>query len=297
MEMTGTINVRKLVSLLIVFLLVSGVSIPAVCASMGPGNDGVANHRVGEVVHFDSPEIIIKENSDVLKIFQVGHVRITIESNPENTIATATVVDLNTGSQDSLDFIVSEESGVFSTQIYHDGVLVRVLTTVNNPLKPAPEEKATSPDSEGPENAYTWDGVTYVNGKGVKYPHPDYDAYGIEKWDDVYVQGTKLKHTHFSTSKSAVVKDLGPIAAGLAYGLLIGGDVGAVAGALIGLLGSNFVGNDLLDENDCNWLLESNDWQLKKFWMPPFTDVFVFTPKYFRTGAYTLWDDIKMGNP
>ncbi len=48
------------------------------------------------------------------------------------------------------------------------------------------------------------------------------------------------------------------------------------------------------DETGCIWTWESKTWGLKWFWI---LLGWRYVPDYFRVAAYTLWDDIGVGNP
>ena len=37
------------------------------------------------------------------------------------------------------------------------------------------------------------DGVGFVKCSGIKYPHPDYDAYTGKVWQNFYISGNELK--------------------------------------------------------------------------------------------------------
>ncbi len=84
---------------------------------------------------------------------------------------------------------------------------------------------------------YWWDGVYFVKGYMIKYPHPDYEHYGIEPWDTVKIRGNKLTHLHFSDAKSAFIIQVGPTALGAAIGAYFANVPGAIVGAIVGLAG------------------------------------------------------------
>lgn len=66
-----------------------------------------------------------------------------------------------------------------------------------NPLDPEATKKLLSENSKSIAKiwirsySYWWDGVRFVAGYGVKYPHPDYEYYWIEPWDNVYIVGNR----------------------------------------------------------------------------------------------------------
>jgi len=43
---------------------------------------------------------------------------------------------------------------------------------------------------------YWWDGVRFVKGQYIKYPHPDRDYYGVSPYRDWKIAGNKLYHNH-----------------------------------------------------------------------------------------------------
>lgn len=143
---------------------------------------------------------------------------------------------------------------------------------------------------------YWWDGVYFVKGYMVKYPHPDYEHYEIEPWDTVSIKGNKLTHLHFSGAKSKFLIDVGPTALGAAIGAYFGNVPGAVIGAIAGLAMGITFGNYLLDEYGCLWVWFAWKWEYHWRWVPP---GYKYEPvlKYFRVASYTLKNDYHLSNP
>jgi len=136
--------------------------------------------------------------------------------------------------------------------------------------------------------------VYFIDGFGINYPHPDVDAYQIEPWDNGYITGTELIHRHWDEYTSDAIALLPAVTADAAIGVLIGGGMGVVVGAVLASAAGIADMAILLDETDCIWTWESKTWGLKWFWIPPGLS---YVPDYFRVAQYTLWDDIGVGNP
>ncbi|MCQ6254136.1 hypothetical protein [Methanocaldococcus sp.] len=151
---------------------------------------------------------------------------------------------------------------------------------------------------------YWWDGVYFVKGHMVKYPHPDYDYYGIEPWKYKKIKGNKLLHIHLSKEISEDIVGVPVPVAGAIIGGIIGAALGGLEGSAIGAIGGLItgileviVGNHLnsmfLDENDCIWIWVS---YLTTYIYNPQVG-WVEVPLYLRVGPYTLWDWLNVGNP
>jgi hypothetical protein len=256
------------------------------------------------VINDDSPKIELVENTKTSSIVRVGDVLITLKSNPEHTEAVLEIEDLITKEKETIYYKVSESSGIYTTEMYFKEELVNTYVTDYDPLEPGITGKVLSntyKDTKKPITAdskasyYYWDSVYFASGYGIKYPHPDYQAYGAQPWDSFYISGNQLNHRHMSESESAVTAQLAPVAAGAAIGSKIGGTVGAVTGAALGLILGSGSCAVLLDENDCIWFWDSKSWAIIPNPVPPFLPYNL--PMYFRIGPYTLWDALGIGNP
>ncbi len=98
--------------------------------------------------------------------------------------------------------------GLRTKQLISQHVLSKESKTLNTYFKPRP---------------YLWDGVYFVKGYMIKYPHLDYEHYGIEPRDSVKIFGHKLIHYHFSQSSSQVLAYAAPVVFTAAIGAKIGG--------------------------------------------------------------------------
>jgi len=136
--------------------------------------------------------------------------------------------------------------------------------------------------------------VKFVNGYGVKYPHPDYVYYQIEAWETCYISGNKLIHYHIDKYYSNSLSQLAPAAFFAAIGAIIGGPLGAAVGAALGIVAGNTALSVLVDEYDCIWFWYAKSWEFK--WLPVYPYLY-YVPKYIRIATWTAWDDLGIGNP
>jgi len=58
--------------------------------------------------------------------------------------------------------------------------------------------------------------------------------------------------------------------------------------------GSGLTSTFLFDEQSCIWGWESNNWHIRSIPIAPWA---VYAPYYIRSGPYTVWDDLGIGNP
>jgi hypothetical protein len=98
---------------------------------------------------------------------------------------------------------------------------------------------------------------------------------------------------HIDDSNSNSISQLTPIAAGAAIGAMFG-VAGAIVGAVLGLIMGNLGCWVLLDEHGCIWIWVAPYLETKLFPFPPFI---VSVPAYLRIATFTLWDDMRQGNP
>lgn len=284
----------KIASILIAFLLISVTYIPVVSAYSGVENNGLTPN-VGKVVYFEPPEPKIIENTDSSTIVQIGDVLITLKNDQKQQTAVLESKNLTTGETATINFDYYEKEGKYYTTMISDGQTSKEFVTDYNPFKPIEEQEMKTTSSKSVRAyTYTWDGVIFTDGYGVKYPHPDYASYGINPWDTAYVQGNQLKHTHYSEALSLTYASLPVIVAVIATGGL-GAGAEAFISAILGSLGVGAgTGVLLFDEEDCIWGWQANEWHWRLFLIPPGVS---YVPKYMRTGPYTLWDDLGIGNP
>lgn len=291
------LNGMKLGAVLAVMLIVSMAFIPAVNAKQ---TELASDVNVGEVTIQSSPKIEVKENTKTSSIIQIDDVLISLKSNAKHTEAVMTIENLVTKEKETIDYKVSKKSGEFTTEVYYQGELANTYVTDYDPLEPGitgdvlkdKNKKTVSADQVTTLSNYWWDGVYFTKGYGIKYPHPDVDTYQIEPWDNGYITGNQLYHRHFDQYSSGVIAALPPVLAGAAIALT--GPWGVVAGAALALILTGADCYILLDETGCIWTWDSKTWGLKWFWIPP---GLTYVPEYFRVAAYTLWDDLGVGNP
>ena len=162
--------------------------------------------------------------------------------------------------------------------------------------KPLINKEPSSTIEYNTQQHYWWDGVYFVKGYMIRYPHPDYEYYGIEPWDTVSIKGNNLTHLHFSNAKSEFILQVGPTALGAAIGAYFANVPGAIVGAIVGLAGGIIFGYYLLDEYGCLWIWFAWKWEYHWRWIPP---GYVYEPvlKYLRVASYTLKNDYHLPNP
>ena len=167
--------------------------------------------------------------------------------------------------------------------------------------------------------AYYWDGIQFVDGIYIKYPHPDRDYYEISPYSDWSKKGDELYHTQFNHDKSlAIGGSLAVVGAamGAAIGAIIGGTYGAVigtvTGAFLGFVLTWYAGVVFLDEYSCIWWWISTlfmDWLIVNQVVlgimciinpsgaqTTIAEAFVDNG-YLRVGAVTFADHIGVGDP
>ena len=107
---------------------------------------------------------------------------------------------------------------------------------------------------------FTWDGLTYVEGQYIKYPHPDRNVYYISPFHSWSMNGWKLTHHQVEQAESQLIVRTAPVlcaAFGAVLGAAVGGGYGAAFFTVIGLalgLYITYVADSLfLDEYNCIW--------------------------------------------
>ena len=282
-------------------LLLSMAFVPAVSAAAV--TEVALNNEVGKAVKVDDPKINIIENTKTSQIVQVNDILISLKANPQHTEAVMDIEDLKTKEKNTFSYKISKKADKFTTELYSGGELVNTFVTDYDPLEPGVTEDVLKNNAKNIENTdqvttlaynYYWDGVPFVNGNGIKYPHPDYNSYpGWEVWDSWYIPGNQLIHYHLSEMVSGWIAGLSPAVAGGVIGTYAG-LYGIIAGAVLGLFLGGYTSYALLDEEDTIWFWYSNSWDYTIIPVPPYL---YYLPEYFRISAYTLWDGLGLGNP
>lgn len=300
------IKVIRVVSIFIILLVVSSAIIPGVLAAQAM-NDMSPETHVGQVINLNDAAFTVSENTWTSTVVQIEDVVLSMKSNPEHTGAIMKIQNLTSGASLVFNHVVIKDNGKYLVYTYNNGLLISKWGSDIDPLAPEGFGALITPQSTAPENVqdhvtstYTWDGVIFTKDGIAKYPHPDYASYGIDPSQRVYVQGTKLKHTHFSQNDSALLKTL-PLAAAVAALVILyavtGNLVAPVTGALLGAFAPWVTGEIFLDEKGCNWEFQANGWGPRWFYLPPLQPVLVPAPKYERSAGITLWDDLGIGSP
>ena len=128
---------------------------------------------------------------------QINDVLITLKSNKGLTKAKLEIKDLKTRKIYIYEYKVNKKpDGRYIVEVYSKDKLVNKYESKYNPLDPTATKKLLLENSKNSRGSigilsysYWWDGVKFVSGYGVKYPHPDYTYYQMEPWDDCYVTG------------------------------------------------------------------------------------------------------------
>ena len=295
----------KISAIFAAILLVGIAFVPAVSSQAESVSSSSADKEKIEVTKLPEMELKIININDTSNIVQVGDTLITFESNPEHTEAEMQIENLTTNEVTNIIYKVSEIDGKFKTDVYQEGELVNTVTSVYNPIVPGSMKEILGGSSakQGTETVnaitstkYTWDGVHFVKGSGIKYPHPDYDSYTGEIFDTWYISGTKLKHYHIEDSYSDAIADCAPAVAGATIGLIVGGGIGAIVGAGLGALLGGPTSSILLDEEGCIWGWCAHNWGWR-LGLPPNPLTSKYVPDYYRVASYTLWNFIGLSNP
>ena len=255
-------------------------------------------------------KIDVKENSKTSTVVQVNDVLITLKSNKGLTKAKLEIKDLKTRKIYVYEYNVNKKpDSRYIVEVYNKGKLVSKYESNYNPLDPTATKKLLLENSKNVRGSigilsysYWWDGVKFVKGYGVKYPHPDYTYYQIEPWDDSYINGNKLIHYHISDYNSQKIAGLPPVVVGAVIGGIvgeilgsgIGGVIGAIVGGILALWFGADLSNILLDEHGCIWFWFSKSFSWITVPVPPYV---AWIPNYFRVASYTLWDALGIGNP
>lgn len=279
-------------------LLVSMALMPVVTAQqIGNNQTGSA---VGKVTIYTPPPIKIIENTHIHTLVNVGDIVINLTSNPAHTAATMTVWNTTSNEKHEINYQTILNGGNYTTQITVDGKPGKSFTTSYDPFEPGVTGEilktsiASSKSVNPMVSNFYWDGIYFDSGSGIKYPHPDYAAYGTYAYQDFTLDGNQLYHTHIDNSNSASIAQLAPVAAGAVIGAYVGDVVGAAAGAIIGDLLSGPTSQALLDEQGSIWYWDSYNWG---YVVVPVSPYLVDVPYYFRISDYTLWNGLGISDP
>jgi hypothetical protein len=289
-------------ALLATMMLISMVFVPAVSAQAE--SNGLSTYSdESRVIIENTPDIEVIENTGTSNIIQIGDIVISLKSNSQHTEAVMEIRDLISNECTTINYEVLNVSGKFTTNVYYEGELYNTYVTNYDPLEPGVTKELLDNNAKSVldgvqvttrSTSYLWDGVHFVKGSGVKYPHPDYNAYNGEVWENFYIAGNELKHHHMSDTRSNTIANLAPVAAGAAIGAYLGQAPGAVVGAVLGLILGGASCSVLLDEEGCIWYWDSYGWNQIIIPVSPYV---MYLPEYFRISVYTLWDGASIGNP
>mgnify|MGYP001048094721 CR=1 FL=1 len=167
---------------------------------------------------------------------------------------------------------------------------------------------------------YWWDHIYFIQGNGIKYPHPDRNYYGLSPYVGYIAIGTMLYHIQIDHDTSQIAPDAVAVAcviAGAIIGTIIepphGTIIGAVVGGILGLIAEG-AGVILQDEAGCIWFWVSISfvsWLINNaWWLGPFLQNPALYPiaiaamqsafllyGYLRLGSGTIYDAVGAGNP
>ena len=291
---------RPLVAVLLGLLMV-GVTAGSAAAMSAP-----SQHSHAKVVFIKNFHIHLLMNTPTRQVFTLGELLIDYQTNGRE--ATITIKNTTTGRIIDIIYLISTKIGNSYLLTVEDssGITYSTKTPINMIApglktkqlvsKQAIDKEPNILTTYTTQQHYWWDGVYFVKGYMIKYPHPDYEYYGIEPWDTVKIQGNILTHLHFSQRDSQIIIQIGPAALGAAIGEYFGGLAGAVAGAVIGVVSGAIFSDSLLDEYGCLWVWYSIKIEWRWHWFPP---GYYASPviKYFRIASHTLKNDYGLPNP
>lgn len=282
-------------------LLMIGVTAGSAAATSSP-----AQNPHAKVVFMKDFQAKLLVNTPTRQVFTFGDLLIDYKTNGRE----AKIIIKNTTTSEIIDVVhitstrigysylltVKDTSGVAYSTRTPINMIAPGLRTKQLISKPGTTNESSNIMASTTQQPYWWDGVYFVRGYMIKYPHPDYEHYGIEPWDTVKIRGNKLTHLHFSDAKSAFIIQVGPTALGAAIGAYFANVPGAIVGAIVGLAGGIAFGHYLLDEHGCLWIWFAWKWEYHWRWVPP---GYVYGPvlKYLRIASYTLKNDYHLPNP
>ncbi len=316
----GKVEMRNNIAYAMLSVLIVGMllifSIPA---SSAEAKTSATEKLVGQVSEIDNLNIIVIENSEAFKQYQIGSILITLTISDDRSGAVLNIEDLSTNVVSQILYDVSFVNDHYLIEVYSEESPLKSFTKDNNPFVPTTIEKtllnsrnsgaivndkvtikSITPGEPGGSSYYWWDGLYYVHSSlTVKYNHPYCSYYQISTWQTVQLTGNSLYAIHIDNSNSNTIANAGPVVGGALIGALIGGAPGAVVGAIAGLIIGNWSAAALLDETGCLWIWQGKNWA----WVftgpiPPYSILgFCWLPNYYRLATFTLWDNIGIGSP
>jgi hypothetical protein len=273
----------------------------------------------------DGSRIRVLESSEMMQIYQVDNIIISVMTNEKELNYSMTVENVLTQQYENYYYVITQTNEGYSTDLIVNGELLGSYTMKDHPFESnAPVDKShengviagsifnlipmyiddgsgTGGGGGGSATHYWWDGVYFIQkfGTTIKYSHPDCNYYSIATWTTTTLVGNNLKHTHFSTGDTSIIGGAGPVVAGVLIAGIIGGWPGALLGGVIGFLFTEWTTSAISDETGCAWLWEHEDWEWKFICigLPGTVAGFAYMPKYLRIAEQTMWDDGGIGNP
>ncbi len=282
-------------------LLMVGVTAGSAAAMSSPTQ--TPHSKVIVMKEFPTKLIV---NTPTRQVFIFGYLLIDYKTNGNE----ATILIKNTTTSKTVDIVyitstkmgnsylltVRDSFGAYQSIKTPTNIIAPGLRTKQLISKQLINEKPSTTTAYNTQQHYWWDGVYFVKGYMIRYPHPDYEYYGIEPWDTVSIKGNKLTHLHFSNAKSEFILEVGPTALGAAIGAYFANVPGAIVGSIVGLAGGIAFKDYLLDEHGCLWIWFAWKYEWHWNWMPP---GYEYGPvlKYLRIASYTLKNDYHLSNP
>ncbi|ACX72472.1 conserved hypothetical protein [Methanocaldococcus vulcanius M7] len=252
-------------------------------------------------VGVEKVDIKILKKTPTEQIVEVNGV--IIKYHTDGKVATLQIKDKKTGKTINYKFITKKVKDTYLTEMYMNGKKFKTIKTFYNPIekgmtlkkameinkKKLKDMKVNAKIGNILPMSYTtthywWDGVYYVEGRGIKYAHPDYDYYGIEPWNTKVIHGNRLYHIHLAQ----VYSNDAPAVIGAIVGILVGlateGSAAVVYGGISSAVTDIIMNHGMSaieDENGCIWYV----WGLG-FWY-----------SYERIGPYVIKDIGGIGEP
>ena len=166
---------------------------------------------------------------------------------------------------------------------------------------------------------YSWDGIIFVEGSPIKYPHPARDYNNISPYNSWSKKGHQLYHHQVDDALSAVIVKSAVLVCAT-IGSIIGAKIAPPWGAVIGTIAGGVLGLYVtyaseayfLDEKDCiwwwislvfmDWLSDNAVWLAILYLTNPtqaqnaILNAFI-TNGYVRVGRVTYYDATGVGEP
>ncbi|WP_297068409.1 hypothetical protein [Thermococcus sp.] len=291
------------------FAVLLGLLMVGVTAGSAAATSSPAQNSGGKVVFIKDFQTKLLVNTPTRQLFTFGDLLVDYRTNGKEAkiiiknTTTSEIIDVvhitSTRIGDSYLLTVKDASGVAYSTRTPINMVAPGLRTKQLISKPGTTKESSNIMASTTQQHYWWDGVYFVKGYMIKYPHPDYKHYGIEPWDTVKIKGNKLTHLHFSQRMSEILLGLGPTAVGAYIGFYAGSAPGAVIAAIAGFIAGVVLSSSFVDEYSCLWVWVAwkNEWHWQ--WTPPLLPMYVYGPvlKYLRIGPSTLKNDYHIPNP